>query len=122
MPRLRHWSNDIAMNLKRLADFLPSIRVFLPMAAGQETKLPKRGVNIIRNCHAPEISPTPIFVMLGEKRRKRPIQMNDIWKLITLFFLGAIFLAVMTHASGFSTAAGTLFSGVNTMGKTLEGS
>lgn len=47
--------------------------------------------------------------------------MNDIWKLITLFFLGAITFAVLTHASGFSSAAGTLFGGVNTLGKTLEG-
>lgn len=47
--------------------------------------------------------------------------MNDIWKLITLFFLGAIFVAVMTHAGGFSTAAGTLFTGVNSLGTTLEG-
>jgi hypothetical protein len=46
--------------------------------------------------------------------------MNDIWKLLTLFFLGSIFVAVLTHASGFSTAAGTMFSGVNTLGKTLE--
>lgn len=47
--------------------------------------------------------------------------MDQFWKILTLFFLGAIFLAVMTHASGFSSAAGTLFTGVNSMGKTLEG-
>ena len=47
--------------------------------------------------------------------------MSSLWKWLTLFFLGAIFLAVMTHAPGFSSAAGTMFSGVNTMGKTLEG-
>lgn len=47
--------------------------------------------------------------------------MDQFWKLLTLFFLGAIFLAVMTHAAGFSQAAGTLFNGVNSMGKTLEG-
>jgi hypothetical protein len=46
--------------------------------------------------------------------------MNQFWKVLTLFFLGAIFVAVMTHAKGFSTAAGTLFTGVNTLGKTLE--
>jgi len=45
---------------------------------------------------------------------------NQFWKVLTLFFLGAIFVAVMTHAKGFSTAAGTLFTGVNTLGKTLE--
>lgn len=47
--------------------------------------------------------------------------MSDLWKWLTLFFIGAIFLAVMTHASGFSAAAGTMFTGVNTLGKTLEG-
>jgi uncharacterized membrane protein len=45
---------------------------------------------------------------------------NNFWKVLTLFFLGAIFVAVMTHAKGFSTAAGTLFTGVNTLGTTLE--
>jgi hypothetical protein len=48
------------------------------------------------------------------------IAMNNFWKILTLFFLGAIFVAVMTHAKGFSTAAGTLFTGVNTLGGTLE--
>lgn len=47
--------------------------------------------------------------------------MNNFWKILTLFFLGAIFLAVMTHAAGFSTAAGTLFTGVQGLGTTLEG-
>jgi hypothetical protein len=46
--------------------------------------------------------------------------MNNFWKILTLFFLGAIFVAVMTHATGFSTAAGTLFTGVNSLGSTLE--
>ena len=46
--------------------------------------------------------------------------MNNLWKLLTLFFLGAIFVAVMTHAKGFSTAAGTLFTGINGLGATLE--
>lgn len=46
--------------------------------------------------------------------------MNNFWRVLTLFFLGAIFVAVMTHAKGFSTAAGTLFTGVNTLGRTLE--
>lgn len=45
---------------------------------------------------------------------------NNFWKALTLFFIGAIFVAVMTHAKGFSTAAGTLFTGVNTLGRTLE--
>jgi hypothetical protein len=47
--------------------------------------------------------------------------MDKFWKILLWFFLGCIFLAVMTHASGFSTAAGTLFTGVNTLGTTLEG-
>lgn len=47
--------------------------------------------------------------------------MKNFWMILTLFFLGAIGFAILTHAGGFATAAGTLFSGVNTMGKTLEG-
>lgn len=47
--------------------------------------------------------------------------MNNFWKVLTLFFLGAIFVAVMTHASGFSQSAGAVFTGVNNLGKTLEG-
>jgi hypothetical protein len=46
--------------------------------------------------------------------------MGNFWKLLTLFFLGAIFVAVMTHAQGFSKAAGTLFTGINSLGTTLE--
>lgn len=46
--------------------------------------------------------------------------MNDVWKILTIVFLGAIFVAVMTHAKGFATAAGTLFSGVQGIAGTLE--
>jgi len=46
--------------------------------------------------------------------------MDKFWKVLTLFFIGAIFVAVMTHATGFSKAAGTLFTGVNSLGSTLE--
>jgi hypothetical protein len=46
--------------------------------------------------------------------------MNNFWKILTIFFLGAIFVAAMTHAAGFSTAAGTLFTGLNGLGSTLE--
>lgn len=53
-------------------------------------------------------------------RRYGESSVNDFWKVLTLFFLGAIFVAVMTHARGFSTAAGTLFTGVNRLGTTLE--
>lgn len=45
---------------------------------------------------------------------------NNFWKVLTLFFVGAIFVAVMTHSKGFATSAGTLFTGVNTLGTTLE--
>jgi hypothetical protein len=45
---------------------------------------------------------------------------NKFWSVLTLIFLGAIFVAVLTHAKGFSTAAGTLFTGVNGIATTLE--
>lgn len=45
---------------------------------------------------------------------------NQFWKILTLFFLGSIFVAVMTHATGFSKAAGSVFTGVNNLGQTLE--
>lgn len=47
--------------------------------------------------------------------------MANFWKILTIVFLGAIFVAVLTHAKGFSTAAGTLFSGVQGIAGTLEG-
>jgi hypothetical protein len=46
--------------------------------------------------------------------------MNKFWSILTLVFLGAIFVAVMTHAQGFSQAAGTMFTGVNGIATTLE--
>lgn len=46
---------------------------------------------------------------------------KDIFALITLFFIGALFVLVVTHAKGFATSAGTLFSGVQGMGATLTG-
>ena len=45
---------------------------------------------------------------------------NNFWKILTLIFLGFIFVAVMTHAAGFSQSAGTLFTGINGLGTTLE--
>ena len=48
--------------------------------------------------------------------------MNSVWKFITLFFLGAIVVLVVTHSSGFSQSAGTIFTGINTLGTTLTGS
>lgn len=46
---------------------------------------------------------------------------NKIFDLITLFFVGTLVVLAVTHAKGFSTAAGTLFSGVNNLGTTLTG-
>lgn len=46
--------------------------------------------------------------------------MSDFWKVLTLIFLGAIFVAALTHAKGFSTAGGTLFTGINGIASTLE--
>lgn len=45
----------------------------------------------------------------------------DVGKLVTLFFVGAIIVLVVTHAPGFSQSAGTLFSGVEGMGTILTG-
>lgn len=42
-------------------------------------------------------------------------------KWVMLVTVGFIFVAVLTHAYGFSLAAGTLFSGLNQTGTTLEG-
>lgn len=46
--------------------------------------------------------------------------MDKFWKLLTIVFIIFAFVAVLTHASGFSTAAGSLFGGVNNLGKTIE--
>lgn len=45
----------------------------------------------------------------------------DIMKLIMFFFIGSVFVLVVTHARGFSTSAGTVFTGINGMGTTLTG-
>lgn len=46
---------------------------------------------------------------------------DKFWKAITIFFVLAVGVAILTHAYGFSLAAGTLFQGFNTLGQTLEG-
>ncbi len=46
---------------------------------------------------------------------------KDILNLVTLFFLGSLVVLAVTHAKGFSTAAGTVFTGVNNLGTTLTG-
>jgi hypothetical protein len=48
--------------------------------------------------------------------------MQQFWKLMTLFFLGCLVVLVVTHSSGFSKSAGTLFTGFNSLGTTLTGS
>jgi hypothetical protein len=41
--------------------------------------------------------------------------------IIALIIVGFIILAVLTHAHGFASAAGTLFTGANGLGETLSG-
>lgn len=43
------------------------------------------------------------------------------WGVIMFAFIGFVIVAILTHANGFSSAAGTLFTGVNGLGETLEG-
>jgi hypothetical protein len=47
--------------------------------------------------------------------------MNSFWKLLTLFLLGCLVVLVVTHSAGFAQSAGTLFTGVNSLGTTLTG-
>lgn len=46
--------------------------------------------------------------------------MSNFWKIVTYLLLIFAFVAVLTHASGFSQAAGSLFGGFNTLGTTIE--
>ena len=46
--------------------------------------------------------------------------MDKFWKWFTLLIVLFAFVAVLTHAYGFSLAAGTLFGGVNQLGTSLE--
>jgi hypothetical protein len=46
---------------------------------------------------------------------------NQFWKLLTLFFLGCLVVLIVTHSKGFSTSAGALFTGINSLGTTLTG-
>jgi hypothetical protein len=47
--------------------------------------------------------------------------MDKISKLITVFFVGAIIVLIVTHAQGFATSAGSIFTGINSLGTTLTG-
>lgn len=46
---------------------------------------------------------------------------KEILNLVALFFVGSLVVLAVTHAKGFSTAAGTVFTGVNNLGTTLTG-
>lgn len=47
--------------------------------------------------------------------------MNNFWKILTLFLMGSLVVLVVTHSKGFSQSAGTLFTGLNSLGTTLTG-
>lgn len=47
--------------------------------------------------------------------------MSKFVNIALWLIVGFVFIGVLTHAKGFSIAAGTLFSGTNNLGKTLEG-
>lgn len=46
---------------------------------------------------------------------------DSLWGWLTLLFIGFLIIGIITHAYGFSLAAGTLFGGLNTLGTSLEG-
>ena len=46
---------------------------------------------------------------------------DNFWGVLTLVFLIALVIGILTHAYGFSLAAGTLFHGTNSLAGTLEG-
>jgi hypothetical protein len=46
---------------------------------------------------------------------------HDIFWVVTLFFLGAIGVLIIMNPAGFASVGGTLFGGVNTLGRTLTG-
>jgi hypothetical protein len=46
--------------------------------------------------------------------------MDEFWKWFTLLFVFFLIMGIITHAYGFSQAAGTLFSGTTNLGTSLE--
>lgn len=46
---------------------------------------------------------------------------SGIMDLITLFFMGALLVLIVTHSSGFSQSFGAVTGGVNMLGNTLTG-
>jgi hypothetical protein len=47
--------------------------------------------------------------------------LNKVWSIITLIFVGFLFVLVITHAAGFATSAGTVFTGIEGIGTELTG-
>lgn len=47
--------------------------------------------------------------------------MDKFWKFLYIFLFLSIMVLIVTHAKGFATAAGTVFTGVNGLGTTLTG-
>lgn len=46
--------------------------------------------------------------------------MDKFFKWLTVLLIAFVFVAVLLHAYGFSLAAGTLFTGLQGLGTTLE--
>lgn len=46
--------------------------------------------------------------------------MDKFWRWMLVLLLIFAFVAVLTHAAGFATAAGSLFSGLTGLGATIE--
>lgn len=46
--------------------------------------------------------------------------MTDFWKALYIFLAFSLIIGIITHAQGFATAAGSLFTGTNSLGQTLE--
>ena len=46
---------------------------------------------------------------------------ENFWGWLTLLFVFFLIIGIITHAAGFSLAAGTLFTGFQGLGAQLEG-
>jgi hypothetical protein len=46
---------------------------------------------------------------------------DDFGKILSLFFLGCIFVLVITHSSGFATSAGSLFTTTDDLAEIFTG-
>jgi hypothetical protein len=46
--------------------------------------------------------------------------MDNFWRALYVFLGFALLIGIITHAQGFATAAGSLFTGANGLGQTLE--